>query len=57
MCSFVAPPSSSMGTTSWLKRLGRQVALNHEFREMPIFRVLGDQVGRPEVGDLVFVQI
>jgi len=35
---------------------GRRVALNHEFREMPIFRAVRDQVGRPEVGDLVFVQ-
>lgn len=35
---------------------GRRVALNHEFREMPIFRALRDQVGRPEVGELVFVQ-
>ncbi len=36
---------------------GRQVALNHEFREMPIYRALRDQLGRPGVGDLVFVQI
>lgn len=36
---------------------GRRVALNHEFREMPIFRALRDQVGRPEVGNLVFAQV
>jgi len=35
---------------------GRRVALNHEFREMPIFRAVRDQVGRPDVGELVFVQ-
>ena len=34
----------------------RQVALNHEFRVMPIFRAVMDQVGRPGVGELVFVQ-
>lgn len=35
---------------------GRQVALNHEFREMPIFRAVRDQIGRPDVGQLVFAQ-
>jgi D-apiose dehydrogenase len=35
----------------------RQVALNHEFREMPIFRALRDEVGKPEVGPLVFAQV
>lgn len=39
------------------KRAGRRVALNHEFREMPIFRALRDQVGSPEVGDIVFAQV
>jgi predicted dehydrogenase len=36
---------------------GRHVALNHEFREMPIYRALRDQVGRQEVGNLVFAQV
>lgn len=39
------------------ERSGRRIALNHEFREMPIFRALRDQVGRPEVGDVVFAQV
>ena len=38
-------------------RAGRQVALNHEFREMPIFRALRDQVGKPGVGPVVFAQV
>ncbi len=38
-------------------RAGRRVALNHEFREMPIFRALRDQVGAPGTGDLVFAQV
>ena len=37
-------------------RTGRRVALNHEFRVMPIFRAIKAQLGRPEVGDLVFAQ-
>jgi predicted dehydrogenase len=35
----------------------RFVALNHEFREMPIFRAIRDEVRRPEVGDVVFAQV
>jgi len=34
----------------------RQVAVNHEFREMPIFRALIDQIGRGGAGTLRFVQ-
>ena len=35
---------------------GRRIALNHEFREMPIFRALLDQVGVADVGRPVFLQ-
>jgi len=38
-------------------KAGRRVALNHEFREMPIFRSLRDEVARPGVGDVVFAQV
>lgn len=38
-------------------RAGRSVALNHEFREMPIFRAVRDAAGTPEVGDLLFAQV
>lgn len=38
-------------------RAGRRVALNHEFREMPIFRALRDELARPGAAELVFVQI
>lgn len=38
------------------RRTGRRVALNHEFREMPIFRAVLDQVGKPENGGVVFAQ-
>ncbi|HUF46339.1 MAG TPA: Gfo/Idh/MocA family oxidoreductase [Vicinamibacterales bacterium] len=36
---------------------GRRVALNHEFREMPIFRALRDEAAKPETGALAFVQV
>lgn len=35
----------------------RQVAVNHEFREKPVFRALHDKIGSPEAGGLVFCQI
>ena len=37
-------------------RTGHRVALNHEFREVPIFRAVRDEIGRPDVGELVFAQ-
>ena len=36
---------------------GRRVALNHEFREMPIFRAVRDRIGAPDVGPLTLVQV
>lgn len=38
-------------------RAGRKLAVNHQFREMPIFRVLIDEAGRGGRGALAFVQI
>ncbi|HYY32221.1 MAG TPA: Gfo/Idh/MocA family oxidoreductase [Gaiellaceae bacterium] len=36
---------------------GRQVAVNHEFREKPIFKALKERIGSPVAGRLVFCQI
>jgi predicted dehydrogenase len=36
---------------------GRQIAVNHEFTEKPIFRAVLDRIGTPEAGRLVFAQI
>jgi predicted dehydrogenase len=36
---------------------GRQVAVNHEFREKPIFKVVRERVDRGDYGRLVFAQI
>ena len=39
------------------ERAGRQVAVNHEFREKPIFKAIQQRVARQEDGRLVFCQI
>ncbi|MGI8595610.1 MAG: Gfo/Idh/MocA family protein, partial [Solirubrobacteraceae bacterium] len=36
---------------------GRQVAVNHEFRDKPIFRAVLERIGAPDAGRLVFAQI
>jgi predicted dehydrogenase len=36
---------------------GRRLALNHEFREMPIFRAVRDHFSSGQAGDLVFAQV
>lgn len=36
---------------------GRTVAVNHEFREKPIFKVLRERIGSSEAGRLVFCQV
>jgi D-apiose dehydrogenase len=34
----------------------RRVAVNHQYREKPVFRAIKDQIGRPDIGRLVFCQ-
>jgi len=53
---FAASVADARRIIEAAEKTGRQVALNHEFRVMPIFRAVKDAIGRPEVGDLVFVQ-
>ena len=36
---------------------GRRVAVNHEFREKPIFKAVAERIGSAEAGELVFCQI
>ena len=36
---------------------GRYVAVNHQYREKPIFRAVKEQIGAPDVGRLVFCQL
>ena len=40
-----------------LRAPGRQIAVNHEFREMPIYRAVRERIGDADVGRLVFCQI
>jgi len=35
----------------------RRVAVNHQYREMPIFRAVKERIGAPEIGRLVFCQL
>lgn len=39
------------------EQLGLRIALNHEFREMPIFRAVRDAVASGETGGLAFAQV
>jgi predicted dehydrogenase len=36
---------------------GRSVAVNHEFREKPVFRAVRERIGASDVGEIVFCQI
>ena len=36
---------------------GRFVAVNHQYREKPIFRAIKSSIGKPDIGRLVFCQI
>ena len=36
---------------------GRSVAVNHQYRAKPVFRAVKEQIGRPDVGRLVFCQV
>ncbi len=54
---FVADVAEADRVLAAAAAAGRQVAVNHEFREMPIFRALKEQIGTADVGRLVFCQI
>jgi predicted dehydrogenase len=54
---FVASLAEADEVIAAAQAAGRMVALNHEFREMPIFRAVRDHVARGEAGDLVFAQV
>lgn len=54
---FVSSLAEADGVCEAARRAGRQVALNHEFREMPIFRAVRDAVTAGSTGDLVFAQV
>lgn len=54
---FVATVEDADRVLGAAERAGRQVAVNHEFREMPIYRALRERIGDSDIGRLVFCQI
>jgi predicted dehydrogenase len=54
---FVSTVAEADRVLAAARAAGRHVAVNHEFREMPIYRELATQIGKDGVGRLVFCQI
>jgi len=54
---FVANVAEADRVIAAAEAAGRGVAVNHEFREMPIYRALREEIGARDVGRLVFCQI
>jgi predicted dehydrogenase len=54
---FVADVMQANRVLASAAAAGKQVAVNHEFREMPIYRALREQIGAADIGRLVFCQI
>ncbi len=54
---FVASLAEADQVLAAARAAGRRIALNHEFREMPIFRAVRDAVSSGESGGLVFAQV
>ena len=54
---FVSSTEEADRVIAAAARAERFVAVNHEFREMPIYKVLRDSIGGEGVGHLVFCQI
>jgi len=54
---FVASLAEADRVLAAAAAAGRRVALNHEFRQMPIFRALREAAGRPDAGELRFAQV
>ena len=54
---FVPTPEDADRVLTAAGAAGRQVAVNHEFREKPIFKAVKARIGSQEAGRLVFTQI
>jgi predicted dehydrogenase len=54
---FVPTPEEADRVLAAAEAAGKQVAVNHEFREKPIFKAVKERIGSPEAGRLVFTQI
>jgi predicted dehydrogenase len=54
---FVSSLAEADQVLAAARAAGRRIALNHEFREMPIFRAVRDAVDSGETGELVLAQV
>lgn len=54
---FVSSLEEADAVLAQASSAGRLVALNHEFREMPIFRAVLEEAHKPGVGDVAFAQV
>jgi len=54
---FVSSVAEADEVIAAAESAGRGLALNHEFREMPIFRAVRDHVASGKAGDLTFAQV
>ena len=54
---FVSSLAEADAVLDAASRAGRQVAINHEFREMPIFRAVRDALRRPGAAELGVLQM
>jgi predicted dehydrogenase len=54
---FVSTTQEADAVLATAAAAGRQVAVNHEFREKPIFKAIAERIGSAEAGELVFCQI
>ncbi len=54
---FVATVADADRVLAAAEQAGKQVAVNHEFREKPIFKAVKDKIGAEDTGRLVFTQI
>ena len=54
---FVSTVEEADAVLATAEATGRRVAVNHEFREKPIFKAIKQRIGSAEAGRLVFCQI
>jgi predicted dehydrogenase len=54
---FVPTPEDADRVLAAAQAAGKQVAVNHEFREKPIFKAVKERIGSDDAGRLVFTQI
>lgn len=54
---FVSTVEEADEVLATAARVGRSVAVNHQYRAKPVFRAVKEEIGKPNVGRLVFCQV